>query len=108
MVDKDNSSSVVFLLLNSTFKADIVLIGREAFNLQYKGRYSSLSIIKLFIYSDVIKPTDISDTHKNIELDMSKTTSITGQHLKMTIMNWIIIYISVNHYIIMRGFMMCK
>jgi len=110
MVDKDNSSSVVFLLLNSTFNAHIVLIGREAFNLQYKGtdipHYQSLNCS--FI-PDVIKPTDISDTHKNIELDMSKTTSnywpaFKDDHYELDYNS----YISVNHYIIMcKGFMIC-
>ena len=35
MVDKDNSSSIVFLILNSLNNPETHLIGREAFSLLY-------------------------------------------------------------------------
>ena len=76
MVDKDNSSSIVFLLLHSIGDPNIILIGREAFELTYKNKkIPHFQFLNSSLAPNVIKPTNISEEHKCIELNMCQTTS---------------------------------
>ncbi len=105
MVDKDNSSSIVFLILKSRNEPKTHLIGREAFRLLYKGKeiphYQSLNWSNI---PEVIKPDNISQDHKNIDLDMSKTTTTYWPAFKD--INYKLKYSpydTVNHYILMNN-----
>ena len=76
MVDKDNSSSIVFLILNSLQNPTIYLIGREAFSLLYEGgEISHHQFLNSSLAPEVIKPINISPLHKKIELNMGQTTT---------------------------------
>tara|TARA_B110001452_G_C15121398_1_gene390834 strand:- start:43 stop:939 length:897 start_codon:yes stop_codon:yes gene_type:complete len=85
MVDKDNSSSIVFLMLNGLQNPIIHLIGREAFSLLHKSvvipHYQCLNWEMI---PDVIKPINISPFHKNIELNMGQTTTTYWPSFKNT------------------------
>lgn len=76
MVDKDNTTSILFLLLNSVNinKTNVYLIGREAFHLTHNDiivpHYQSMNFSAL---PDKIKPVNMEEEHKNIELNMGKT-----------------------------------
>lgn len=78
MVDKDNTTSILFLLLNShnINKTNVYLIGREAFHLTHDDiivpHYQSMNFSAL---PDKIKPVNIDEQHKNIELNMGKTNN---------------------------------
>ena len=103
MVDKDNSSSVVFLILNSLNSPETYLIGREAFSLLYnKEKLSHHQFLNSSLAPSFLKPDSISQTHNNIELDMSKTSDRYWPAFEDT--NYELAYSSydtVNHYILM-------
>ena len=103
MVDKDNSSSVVFLILNSLNSPEIHLIGREAFSLLYnKEEVPHHQFLNCAFAPSFLKPDSISQTHNNIELDMTKATDTYWPAFKDT--NYKLEYSSydtVNHYILM-------
>ena len=103
MVDKDNSSSIVFLILNSFHNPETYLIGREAFTLMYdKKEISHHQFLNSSMAPSFLKPDSISKTHNNIELDLSKTTDTYWPAFKDT--NYELEYSSydtVNHYILM-------
>ena len=103
MVDKDNSSSIVFLILNSLQNPETYLIGREAFSLLYKNEeVSHYQFLNSSLAPSFLKPDSISQTHNNIELDMSKTSDTYWPAFKDT--NYKLAYSSydtVNHYILM-------
>ena len=105
MVDKDNSSSIVFLILNSLQNPTIYLIGREAFSLLYKGKeISHHQFLNSSIAPEVIKPKNISSMHKNIELDTGKASDKYWPAFMDT--NYELEYSSydtVNHYILMTN-----
>jgi hypothetical protein len=78
MVDKDNTSSVLFLLLNSDNlnRINIYLIGREAYNLTYNNNIiNQHQSMNFSLIPDKIKPYNIDELHKNIELNMSLGTT---------------------------------
>ena len=56
MVDKDNMTSIVFLLLNTKSKPKVSLIGREAFKLTYDGVKINYQSMQLPFISKDIKP----------------------------------------------------
>lgn len=103
MVDKDNSSSVVFLILNSLNSPETYLIGREAFSLLYnKEEVPHHQFLNCAFAPSFLKPDSISQTHNNIELDMTKATDTYWPAFKDT--NYKLEYSSydtVNHYILM-------
>ena len=103
MVDKDNSSSVVFLILNSLNSPDTYLIGREAFRLLYDDEeVQHHQFLNSSLAPSFLKPDTISQTHKNIELDTSTTSDTYWPAFKVT--NYKLQYSSydtVNHYILM-------
>ena len=103
MVDKDNSSSVVFLILNSLNSPDTYLIGREAFRLLYDDEeVQHHQFLNSSLAPSFLKPDTISQTHKNIELDMSTTSDTYWPAFKDT--NYKLAYSSydtINHYILM-------
>tara|TARA_B100001564_G_scaffold30544_1_gene22447 strand:- start:56 stop:1633 length:1578 start_codon:yes stop_codon:yes gene_type:complete len=103
MVDKDNSSSVVFLILNSFNSPETHLIGREAFSLLYnKEGVSHHQFLNCAFAPSFLKPDSISQTHNNIELDMTKATDTYWPAFKDT--NYELEYSSydtINHYILM-------
>ena len=110
MVDKDNSSSIVFLLLHSIKDPNIILIGREAFELTYKNRViPHYQFLNCSLAPKVIKPSNISEMHNNIELNMGQTTLTYWPAFKDD--NYELEYSSydtVNHYNIMSiCFEMC-
>ena len=110
MVDKDNSSSIVFLLLHSIRDPNIILIGREAFELTYKNRViPHYQFLNCSLAPKVIKPSNISEMHNNIELNMGQTTLTYWPAFKDD--NYELEYSSydtVNHYNIMSiCFEMC-
>lgn len=78
MVDKDNTTSILFLLLNSynINNTNVYLIGREAFHLTYNNEiiphYQSMNFSAL---PDKIKPINMTEEHKNIELNMGQTNN---------------------------------
>ena len=105
MVDKDNCSSLVFLILHSLQDPKTYLIGREAFHVLYKEEeevphYQSLNWSNI---PEVLKPDNISQVHKNINLDMSKTNTTYWPSFKDS--NYKLKYSpcdTVNHYILMN------
>ena len=103
MVDKDNSSSIVFLILNSLNTPETHLIGREAFSLLYKGKeVSHHQFLNSSLAPPFLKPDSISETHNSIELNMGKPTDTYWPAFKDT--NYELEYSSydtVNHYILM-------
>ena len=103
MVDKDNSSSIVFLILNSLNTPEIHLIGREAFSLIYKNEeVSHHQFLNCAFAPSFLKPDNISQTHNNIELDMAKATDTYWPAFKDS--NYELEYSSydtVNHYNLM-------
>ena len=105
MVDKDNSSSVVFLILNSLNNPETHLIGREAFSLLYnKEEVPHHQFLNCAFAPSFLKPDSISQTHNNIELDMTKATDTYWPAFKDT--NYKLEYSSydtVNHYILMTN-----
>jgi len=99
MVDKDNMTSIVFLLLNTKSKPKVSLIGREAFKLTYDGleihNYQSMHLP--FISKD-IKPDGIEE----IDLDFSKTTKTYYPAFKNNLYNLEYDYeITICHYYLM-------
>ena len=105
MVDKDNSSSIVFLILNSLNTPETYLIGRESFSLLYKGQqvlhhqFLNCSLAPAFL-----KPDSISEKHKNIELDVSKATDLYWPAFKDN--NYELqycLYDTVNNYLLMSS-----
>ena len=105
MVDKDNSSSIVFLILNSLNIPETHLIGREAFSLLYnKEKVSHHQFLNSTLAPSFLKPDSISKTHNNIELDMAKATDTYWPVFKDT--NYELEYSSydtINHYILMTN-----
>lgn len=88
MVDKDNTSSMLFLLLNShnLNVVKIYLIGREAYNLTYDSSIINQHQSMNFSFiPDKIKPTSIIEEHKNIELDMKANTDSYWPAFKNTL-----------------------
>ena len=78
MVDKDNITSVAFLLLNAINldMCQLHLIGREAFALLYKGQVvPHHNIMNFALIPDKIKPDSIVEKVKNIELNMAQPAS---------------------------------
>ena len=78
MVDKDNTSSMLFLLLNShnLNSIKIYLIGREAYNLTYDNNIiNQHQSMNFSLIPDKIKPHNINKDHINIELNMKLSTN---------------------------------
>ena len=105
MVDKDNSSSIVFLILKSLHNPKTYLIGREAFRLLYKGKeVPHHQFLNCSFAPSFLKPDNISQDHKNIDLDLSKTTTTYWPAFKDN--NYKLKYSpydTVNHYILMNN-----
>jgi hypothetical protein len=103
MVDKDNSSSVVFLILNSLNTPETHLIGREAFSLLYnKEEVAHHQFLNSSLAPSFLKPDSISQIHNNIEFNMGGATDKYWPAFKDT--NYELEYSSydtVNHYILM-------
>ena len=104
MVDKDNSSSLVFLILHSLQDPKTYLIGREAFRVLYKEEevphYQSLNWSNI---PEVLKPDNISQVHKNIDLDLGKINTTYWPSFKDS--NYKLKYSpcdTVNHYTLMN------
>ena len=103
MVDKDNSSSIVFLILNSLNSPETHLIGREAFSLLYNSEeVSHHQFLNSSLAPRVLKPKSISEKHNNIELNTATPTDTYWPAFKDS--NYELEYSSydtVNHYILM-------
>ncbi len=104
MVDKDNSSSIVFLILNSLNTPETHLIGKEAFSLLYnkKEEVPHHQFLNSSLAPSFLKPKSISETHNNIELNMGGATETYWPAFKDS--NYELEYSSydtVNHYILM-------
>ena len=75
LVDKDNITSVLFMLTNTLdiSKCYLYLIGREAFKLIYNNEtIEHFQSMNFSLVPDKLKPC-IEEFHKNIELDMRTT-----------------------------------
>jgi len=103
MVDKDNMTSVMFLLINTidTKYLKLYLIGRESFRLTYNNEIiSHYQSMNFSLLPDIIKP-NIEELHKNIELDMKYTTDYYWPKFKNS--NYDLVYdndITINHYML--------
>lgn len=77
MVDKDNITSVLFLLINNInlSKCYLYLIGREAFSVTYNEQpFPHHQLMNFSAIPDTIKPQSITEGFENLELNMGKTT----------------------------------
>ena len=103
MVDKDNMTSVMFLLINTinTKYLKLYLIGRESFRLTYNNEIiSHYQSMNFSLLPDSLKP-NIEEPHKNIELDMKYTKDYYWPKFKNS--NYDLVYdndITINHYML--------